>query len=71
MNENIKWIAAAVAVVGLSIGAVVYFSMRGEPSDAASRTCRRRAAATSRTRRAGRQASAPGARGAGAAPAAQ
>jgi len=26
MNENFKWIAAAVAVVGLSIGAVVYFS---------------------------------------------
>jgi|SRR6185436_10617652 len=26
MNENIKWIAAAVAVVGLSIGAVVYFT---------------------------------------------
>src|SRR5262245_20234353 len=24
MNENIKWIAAAVAVVGLAIGAVVY-----------------------------------------------
>ena len=28
MNENIKWGAAAVAVVGLSIGAVVYFSQR-------------------------------------------
>ena len=28
MNENIKWGAAAVAVVGLSIGAVVYFSGR-------------------------------------------
>jgi hypothetical protein len=28
MNENIKWGAAAVAVVGLSIGAVVYFSER-------------------------------------------
>jgi hypothetical protein len=26
MNENLKWIAAAVAVVGLSIGAIVYFS---------------------------------------------
>ncbi|HET9863139.1 MAG TPA: DUF3014 domain-containing protein [Steroidobacteraceae bacterium] len=26
MNENLKWIAAAVAVVGLSVGAVVYFS---------------------------------------------
>lgn len=28
MNENIKWGAAAAAVVGLSIGAVVYFSGR-------------------------------------------
>jgi hypothetical protein len=28
MNENLKWIAAAVAVVGLSIGAIVYFSAR-------------------------------------------
>ncbi len=28
MNENIKWMAGAVAVVGLSIGAVVYFSGR-------------------------------------------
>jgi Protein of unknown function (DUF3014) len=28
MNENIKWTAAAVAVVGLSIGAIVYFSAR-------------------------------------------
>jgi hypothetical protein len=28
MNENIKWGAAAVAVVGLSIGAIVYFSQR-------------------------------------------
>jgi hypothetical protein len=26
MNENLKWGAAAVAVVGLSVGAVVYFS---------------------------------------------
>jgi hypothetical protein len=26
MNENIKWTAAAVAVVGLSVGAIVYFS---------------------------------------------
>jgi len=26
MNENIKWIAAAVAVVGLSVGAVLYLS---------------------------------------------
>jgi hypothetical protein len=29
MNENFKWMAAAVAVVGLSIGAVVYLS-RGD-----------------------------------------
>lgn len=29
MNENFKWIAAAVGVVGLSIGAIVYFSQRG------------------------------------------
>jgi len=28
MNENLKWGAAAVAVVGLSVGAVVYFSHR-------------------------------------------
>jgi hypothetical protein len=28
MNENIKWIAGAVAVVGLSIGAVVYLSWK-------------------------------------------
>lgn len=28
MNENIKWTAAAVAVVGLSVGAIVYFSSR-------------------------------------------
>jgi hypothetical protein len=26
MNENIKWIAGAVAVVGLSIGALIYFA---------------------------------------------
>jgi hypothetical protein len=26
MNENIKWTAAAVAVVGLSVGAIIYFS---------------------------------------------
>jgi hypothetical protein len=26
MNENIKWIAAAVAVVGLTVGGVLYFS---------------------------------------------
>src|SRR5689334_649832 len=31
MNENFKWIAAAVAVVGLSIGAVVYFTRGGTP----------------------------------------
>ena len=28
MNENIKWMAAAVAVVGLSIGAVLYLSSK-------------------------------------------
>lgn len=28
MNENFKWIAAAVGVVGLSIGAILYFSQR-------------------------------------------
>ena len=28
MNENFKYIAGAVAVVGLSVGAIVYFSMR-------------------------------------------
>lgn len=28
MNENIKWIAGAVAVVGLSIGAVLYLSSK-------------------------------------------
>ena len=28
MNENLKWGAAAVAVVGLSVGAVLYFSHR-------------------------------------------
>jgi hypothetical protein len=28
MNENLKWIAAAVAVVGVSIGAILYFSPR-------------------------------------------
>jgi hypothetical protein len=33
MNENFKWIAAAVAVVGLSIGAVVYFT-QGNTSEA-------------------------------------
>jgi hypothetical protein len=30
MNENFKYIAAAVAVVGLSIGAVIYISLRGK-----------------------------------------
>ena len=30
MNENLKWTAAAVAVVGLSIGAIVYFSARDD-----------------------------------------
>lgn len=30
MNENLKWGAAAVAVVGLSVGAVVYFSWKDE-----------------------------------------
>ena len=28
MNENFKWFAAAVAVVGLSIGAIIYISVR-------------------------------------------
>lgn len=28
MNENIKWFAAAVGVVGLSVGAVIYLSMK-------------------------------------------
>lgn len=28
MNENFKWFAAAVGVVGLSIGAVIYLSMK-------------------------------------------
>lgn len=32
MNENFKWIAAAVAVVGLSVGAFVYLSKRHEPA---------------------------------------
>jgi DUF3014 family protein len=31
MNENVKWVAAAVAVVGVSVGAVLYFSHR-EPA---------------------------------------
>jgi hypothetical protein len=28
MNENIKWMAAAVAVVGLSVGAIIYLSWK-------------------------------------------
>jgi hypothetical protein len=32
MNENFKWIAAAVAVVGLSIGGILYFSQREKPA---------------------------------------
>lgn len=28
MNENLKWVAAAIAVVGVSVGAVVYFGQR-------------------------------------------
>jgi hypothetical protein len=35
MNENIKWFAGAVAVVGLSIGAIIYFSMKDEEAPAA------------------------------------
>jgi hypothetical protein len=31
MNENIKWFGAAAAVVGLSIGAVVYFTRDSAP----------------------------------------
>jgi len=34
MNENFKWIASAVAVVGLSIGAVVYFTQIKKPEEA-------------------------------------
>jgi hypothetical protein len=34
MNENLKWIAAAVAVVGVSVGAVVYFSRGHEKAPA-------------------------------------
>lgn len=30
MNENVKWVAAAIAVVGASVGAVVYFGQRDE-----------------------------------------
>jgi hypothetical protein len=30
MNENVKWVAAAIAVVGASVGAVLYFGQRGE-----------------------------------------
>lgn len=32
MNENVKWVAAAVAVVGLSVGGVLYFS-RGKKAE--------------------------------------
>jgi hypothetical protein len=32
MNENFKYIVAAVAVVGLSVGAVIYISMRKHPA---------------------------------------
>lgn len=28
MNENVKWVAAAVAVVGLSVGAILFFGYR-------------------------------------------
>ena len=35
MNENIKWIAAAVAVVGLSIGAVLYLSHKEKAEEPA------------------------------------
>lgn len=31
MNENIKWTVAAIAVVGLSVGAVLYFSPKKTP----------------------------------------
>lgn len=34
MNENFKYIAAAVGVVGLSVGAVIYISMRKHPAPA-------------------------------------
>ena len=34
MNENVKWVAAAVAVVGLSIGGIVYFSQREKAAPA-------------------------------------
>ena len=30
MYENLKWIAAAVAVVGLTVGAIVYFDQRSQ-----------------------------------------
>jgi hypothetical protein len=33
MNENLKWTAAAVAVVGLSVGAVLYFSQQKRPKE--------------------------------------
>jgi hypothetical protein len=35
MNENFKYIAGAVAVVGLSVGAIVYFSMRNQGAEPA------------------------------------
>jgi hypothetical protein len=35
MNENLKYIAAGVAVVGLTIGGILYFSQRHEPPPAA------------------------------------
>lgn len=31
MNENIKWFAAAVAVVGLAIGGILYLSRKDQP----------------------------------------
>ena len=59
MNENFKYIAAAVAVVGLSIGAVIYISYhegckRYRPPAA----CRCRTGATRSARGTGHQASA-------------
>ena len=38
MNENIKWFAAAAAVVGLSIGAVLYFAQGRRSTPAAEPT---------------------------------
>src|SRR5262245_46450989 len=34
MNENVKWFAAAAAVVGLSVGAVLYISRDKKPPEA-------------------------------------